>query len=295
MSAILQKIQKATPGLADRLGLSFGNMLQNKCHDIPESWNFSLSKPFSQSLALVNEEIVPAIHSGKIVPVAGIRAVTDSRTVKLEDGNTISDIDTIIFCTGYKANFSLFADSPYDPTKHTAPEWSTIEGSKNLPLPYLYQNIFSIDFPDSLASTFYCGFQMPVFQIFDLASMALAQVWKGNSSLPPKEEMIREADAYQRWMCERARLGSLHPDLVRVPDWYRWINDTAGTGLNEHLGYGIEGWKFWAKDRKLSNLLLWGIWSPHIYRLFETSKRKSWSGARDEIESVNRERPQKPE
>jgi dimethylaniline monooxygenase (N-oxide forming) len=289
MSAILQRIQKTALGFAEKLGRTFANQLQKKCFDVPTSWNLRLRKPFSHSEPLVNDDIVPAMLDGKIVPVSAIDAIKDSKSIELTDNTSVADVDVIIFCTGYKANFSTLAESPCDPTKKTVPEWSTIAGSKNLPLPYLHQNIFSVDFPDSLAFTCQCAFQMPLFVIYELASMAVAQVWKGKSSWPPKEEMIRHAEACQNWMCGRAKLGSAYPDLVRVPDWYSWINNTAGTGLNDRLGYAVSGWKFWIGDRRLSNLLMWGVWRPHIYRLFEGPKRKAWSGAGKEIERVNHE------
>ena len=72
---------------------------------------------------------------------------------------------------------------------------------------------------------------MPVFQVYDLASMALAQVWKGTSTLPPKEEVVRHTDMHHKWMCELAKKGTVYPDVVQVPEWYQWVNDTAGTSV----------------------------------------------------------------
>jgi dimethylaniline monooxygenase (N-oxide forming) len=273
---------------------AFSIMIQNKGRKIPASWNLAPSKVFSQSLPVVNDHIIEEIHAGRINQVAGLREVKGSNTIELEDGTTLTDVDTILFCTGYTASFSVLKDSPYDPTRNAPSNWSTFKGASSKSLPYLYQNIFSMDFPDSLATTFHCGFQMPVFQIYDLASMAVAQVWKGNSSLPSKEEMVRQADEYQRWICERmqAQNGTIRLDQVQVPDWYYWVNETAGTGLNENLGYGVSGWKFWAREPQLCNKLMWGIWSPHVFRLFDGPKRKPWAGARAEIESINRRQPQ---
>ncbi|KAL3485874.1 flavin-binding monooxygenase-like-domain-containing protein [Aspergillus germanicus] len=144
---------------------------------------------------------------------------------------------------------------------------------------------------DAIIFSYVCGvgFQMAVFHIYDLASMALAQVWSGNSPLPPVEEMRAQVDAHYEWILSRARQGSVHPDLVRTPEWYRWVNEAAGTGVYEKLGYGVEGWRFWVGDRAWCNTLMYRIWSPHAYRLFDTGRRKRWDGAKQEILRVVRE------
>lgn len=279
------------PSLSETITKSFIVSIQRKCFKIPPEWNFELTTPVLQSLPIANEDLVPALHDGKILPVPAIREVLDADTLELDDGTTIQ-ADAIIFCTGYKAHFSTLG--PHDPCLHTTPEWAASKGSNGRPLPRLYQNIFSLDFPDSLAFMKGVGFQMPVFQVYDLASMALAQVWKGTSTLPSREEMSRHTDAHHKWMCELAKKGTVPPDLVQVPEWYRWVNDAAGTGVNENLGYGAAGWKFWRRERQFCNMLMWGLFSPHIYRLFE-GKRKAWSGARAAIEKVNRECREKKE
>ena len=74
-----------------------------------------------------------------------------------------------------------------------------------------------------------------------------------------------------------------------------WLNDAAGNRVNEMLGWGREGWKFWWNDRKLYKLLVDGIDTPFLYRVFEGRKgidgeergRKKWEGARGVIFRVN--------
>jgi dimethylaniline monooxygenase (N-oxide forming) len=269
--------------------------LQDKSFNIPESWNLRPTTPFVYMLPIVAaDEFVDGMRNAQIRPIAGIKEVTGPDSLVLTDGTAVSDIDTIVFCTGYKANLSMFDGSPYDPTRHTSARWTNAKGANGRPLPRLYQNIFSVDHPDSLAFTYQVGFQFPVFMVYDLASMALAQVWKGNSPLPPKDEMIRQTDVYHRHLSDLAQSGqgTISPDVVPIPDWYRWVNRTAGTGVYEHLGYGWTGWKFWLADRRFCTLLTWGLYSPHLYRIFEGPKRKAWVGAREAIEKANRERAQ---
>jgi dimethylaniline monooxygenase (N-oxide forming) len=63
----------------------------------------------------------------------------------------------------------------------------------------------------------------------------------------------------------------------------------AGTQVNEKLGWGWEGWKFWWGDRTLYKLIMDGIPTPFVYRLWEGREggRKTWEGARAEIYKVN--------
>ncbi|KAJ5363607.1 uncharacterized protein N7496_009320 [Penicillium cataractarum] len=262
--------------------------VQNKCHQLRPEWNLNNDlPPFTQCLPLLNDDIVDAMHEEKIVPVANITTVLDQQAVLLGDGTKLSEIDAIIFCTGYKPSFSVLGDyepefsQPYRSPRHPK------ENTKQLPK--LYQNIFSLDYPDSLAYVCGVGFQMPVFHVYDLASMALAQVWKGAVSLPPVEEMRAEVEKHYQWILSRARLGSVSTDLVRTPDWYVWANEAAGTKVYQNLGYGVAGWKFWLQDRTFCNALMYGINSPHKYRLFDSPRRKKWDGAKAEILRVVKE------
>lgn len=74
---------------------------------------------------------------------------------------------------------------------------------------------------------------------------------------------------------------------VKGDDWMAWADNMAGLGIAERLGYGARGWSFWLNDRKLCNILMDGVSSPHMYRLFETGRRKAWTGAREEILRIN--------
>ena len=84
--------------------------------------------------------------------------------------------------------------------------------------------------------------------------------------------------------------GSVIPGWVDGDEWMAWADDVAGTGVLPRLGYGPAGWAFWLRDRRLCGLLMDGISSPHVYRLFETGKRRAWKGAREEIFRINAER-----
>jgi dimethylaniline monooxygenase (N-oxide forming) len=57
----------------------------------------------------------------------------------------------------------------------------------------------------------------------------------------------------------------------------RAMNELAGTGVDEYLGYGWKGWWFWVSERMFCNVLMGRLWSSCIYRVFG-EKRKCGRG-----------------
>ena len=87
-------------------------------------------------------------------------------------------------------------------------------------------------------------------------------------------------------MVQRYRIPKTGPEALK---YERWLNEAAGNRVNQCLGWGWEGWKFWFRERKLCHLILWGIDTPFVYRLFEGEEgaRKAWDGAREAIFRAN--------
>jgi dimethylaniline monooxygenase (N-oxide forming) len=263
----------------------FAKSLQDKTFKIRPEWGFSPAPSLKQSVPIISDNLVDALESGKIKPVPAIHRLNAKNTVELTNGASIT-VDCIIWCTGYRADFSIVEDE-YDPTRDTTSTWKASPGSNGKPLPRLYQNIFSLKEPQSLAYLGAAAFPSPAFQLYDLASMAVAQVWKGTSSLPSKDEMAKTVDEHHKWVCGLAQRGSVYPGIVKPGPWMTWVNDTAGTGVNDMLGYGIAGWSFWYREREFCKILMDGIYSPHIYRLFD-GKRKKWDLAKEAILKANK-------
>jgi dimethylaniline monooxygenase (N-oxide forming) len=88
--------------------------------------------------------------------------------------------------------------------------------------------------------------------------------------------------------CSERGKSEAHSDFVQEESWLHWCHDAAGTGINENLGYRVSGWRFSARDTRLSNLLMGGVETPFALRLFD-GKRKKWDGARQAIIDVNKE------
>ncbi|KAL3427107.1 hypothetical protein PVAG01_00616 [Phlyctema vagabunda] len=260
--------------------------LQAEAFNVRPEWKLSPEPLGAAGGLIISDKLVDELNEGNIASVSGLKGIIDGKTVQLDDGTKL-EVDTIILCTGYKPDFSILGE--YDPSLTINPNWVASSGSRGKPLPRLYQNIFSLDHPDSLAIMGTVAFMTPFFQTYDLASMALAQVWKGNSRLPSKEQMNKAVDEHLAWVCAIANFVTIDPGIVKVVDWNHWVHDAAGTGINENLGYGLKGWWFWLRNPRMSLMLMTGLASPHIFRLFETGKRKTWAGAWKEIMRVNRE------
>lgn len=259
--------------------------MQDRSFTIKPEWGLSPAPSLKFSIPVIADSLIEHLEAGNMESVSGVSEFVGPDRVLLDDGKVL-EVDAVIWCTGYQADFSCL-DRCIDPTAGDTSAWDQLPGSRSRPLPRLYQNIFSLQYPDSLAFIGYVALPAPAFLTHDLASMALAQVWKGNSKLPSRKKMEKAVDDHQQWICDLARRGRTHPAWVNWPQWTAWVNEAAGTGLKDHLGWGLKGWNFWRRDRKLCGLLMDGMYSPHVFRLFETGKRTPWEAARETILEVN--------
>lgn len=274
-----------SPKTGEFLMASVIKKMQRDAFNLRPEWKISPAPSLNHTPPIVSDTIIDALEHGHVQPVPGIRAFPGGKAVELDDGTTIT-VDAVIWCTGYQLDFSIL-DPSVDPTRDTTPAWKAAPGSKGKPLPRLYQNVFSLDHPGSLAflgPAFFLNSAMPTY---DLAAMAIAQVWKGASALPAQKEMEAAVDEHHAWLAGMAREGTVMPGLLREQAWIAWANEAAGTGVNEKLAWTGEGWRFWWSDRALCGMLLDGLFTPFVYRLFD-GKRKKWEGAREQIHKVNR-------
>ncbi|KAG9777500.1 hypothetical protein KCU88_g4528, partial [Aureobasidium melanogenum] len=290
--SIVLQMAKWAPGLAEKVSNAFVKGLQDKVFRIRDEWKLSPAPSIAHHIPTISDNLVEELEKGHIDSTVGPSKVTGPSNVELEDGEQV-EVDSIIWCTGYKVDFSLVGE--FDPTLHSDAHYNVVhDGGRTekhpLSLPRLYRNIFSLQHPDSLAFAGTAAHPAPIFQTFDLASMAMAQVWKNPAELlPSKDEMMKSVQRHLNWAQSIADRGPFNPRLVNAPEWVEWAEDTAGVRVSEQLGYGIQGWRFWLRDPQLCKMLLDGILSPHIYRLFESDRRKAWSGAREAIEKANKQ------
>jgi dimethylaniline monooxygenase (N-oxide forming) len=273
-------IFKYLPYFGERMFDNFIKRMQDDSFNIRPEWRF---EPAGK-VPVISDTLVPCLANGSIESIHGVKRILSPTSVELSDGSSV-DVDAIVYCTGYKTDFSLLS-APYD-TSSRPQSWLNAPGSNRKSLFRLYHNIFSLEKADSLAFLGNVHVTLGGFQIFDMASMAITQVWAGRSSLPPKAEMEAVVDRHHEWLADQAqRTYNISPGQCDAGTWVRAMDGLAGTGVNEFLGYGSKGWTFWLRERKFCNLLMGGIWSPHIHRVFG-GKRRAWEGARGAIEGVN--------
>jgi len=286
--ALMGLFESTFPRLYEIIFNAICKKMQDNAFKIRPEWGLSPAESVLHALPVVSDNLIPLLESGDITSVPKIKRVTGSREIELTDGTRL-DVDTIIWCTGYQADFSLL-DPSVDPTRNTTPKWAEAIGSRGKPLPRLYQNVFSLDYPDSLAFMGNLLVATSAFPISDICTMAIAQIWKGNSPLPSIDEMNRATDKHHEAICKLANRGSVVPGWLRQSDWLAWADKAAGSQVYEHLGWGLKGWKLWWNDRALYRMLMDGIFTPFVWRVFDgEGKRKKWDGAREAIEKVNAE------
>lgn len=281
-------LESHLPSLHEKMMNVFLTKLQNKCFTLQPEWRLSPAPSVKHALPIVSDTLISNFADGHVTSIPGIASILDSHTLQLDDGSKL-EVDSIIWCTGYRSDFSIL-DASADPTRHTAERWTKAAGSRGKPLPRLYQNVLSEDYPESLAFLGHVAYATGAFVLYDLASMAVTQIWKGRSPLPAPSRIKAQIDEHHAWISGIAEQGPVVPAWVKRGEWLDWVDEVAGTGIREHLGWGSAGWAFWWQDAEMQKMLMDGICSPHAYRLFDgKGKRKAWEGAREEIYRVNEE------
>ena len=284
----LARLDYWLPALAERVLNRMAKRTMEKAFSpIEESWNLDSAPSVRVTIPVVSDTLVAHLRSGAVRSVAGIKRVTGPSEIELSDGQRV-EADAIICCTGFKKDFTMI-DPRYDPTKNMSPAWLAAPGSHDRPLPRLYQNLFSLQAPSSLAFLGCVWFATGAFFLADLSSMCIAQVWAGRAALPPAGEMERWAARQEDAVTRLARRGTVIPSSVPQRQWLVWADETAGARLEEHLGWGWRAWWFWWSERRLWRLLMDGLMTAAVWRLFAGRRRRRWDGAMGEIERMNGE------
>ena len=244
--------------------------------------------PLLHSPGAMNEDFVNRLVRNDIVNLGGLTRFTTTGVVTTDQGE-IDNIDVVIFATGAYFDYSILSDEA-NPTKYPVPEWDKSEHKNELSFPRLYQTLFSTEFPKSLAFIGPCrGFSFAAFPNSDLAAQAIARMWSGAYPLPSKLEMDVWCDENYDRALKQIKTWRIPKTGADPVAFERWLNDAAGNGVNEALGWGWKGWKFWWNNRELYGLIMNGVSTPFVYRLFEGKERsrKQWQGAAEAIYKAN--------
>jgi dimethylaniline monooxygenase (N-oxide forming) len=294
VNGIIMTVNRYFPSLASWLG-NVGLELKMKYGmKVKPEWGLLPAHPVGNVAPTMNDYILDLLRSGHLKSFPGISSISpDGHTVNFTNSTSVSNITTIILCTGYEPNFTFLGPSA-NPTLHPSPEWDNHRNNPNhMPYPRLFRGLF----PPTTHTTSlafigaYRGHNISAFVNADLASQAVTQVWKGNYVLPPQAEREAWCDEHYKTMLQHIKAWRTVQVGQNAKQFERFLNDAAGNGINQKLGWGWEGWRFMLGNWKLYKLLMDGVDGPFILRLFESPRRekgrKRWEGAEEWVYRTN--------
>ncbi|CAM1508643.1 Fc.00g054910.m01.CDS01 [Cosmosporella sp. VM-42] len=248
---------------------------------IDPNWRLKPFPNVTLRLGGIIEDCLPHLKDGSLTSLHGIKRFLGGRSIEFDDGTVLSDVDAVIFTTGYRADFSI---APF--IEASLPTAHNYQGQ---PIRRLYMNVFPPKFADSCAMLCYSAFgRNNGFSFSDVMSMAVSNVWRGVSKLPTYDDMEKWVDHHQNWVARNWTMElNLDVSMVKQYEFQPWMHLQAGTGM-ENLGWGLAGWKFWWQDRKMYSMMANGVETAHMFRYFETGKRQTWEGAREAIIHQNK-------
>lgn len=247
--------------------------------DVPAAWNFYPAPSVATTNPLIADELYPYLKSGFCTPVAAVSRITGRKSVKLTDGTVLEDIDAIVYCTGYIQSTPT-VEKEYNPYPVPGEPSSLYRGTFSThPDPQVRDSI-------AFLGHGYIGF--PGFVQHELIIMAVGQVWLGNSALPSLAEMQQWRRGWLAWREDLLRKqkseSTFYVGTMPFEDHIRWFDEAAGTDVFSHFGlFSRKAWSFWWNDRDFYRECTRLCFSPAVWRLFESGKRKTWDGARKQI------------
>ncbi|KAI9249884.1 hypothetical protein BY458DRAFT_559853 [Sporodiniella umbellata] len=191
-----------------------------------------------------------------------------SGAFKFKDGTNVSDIDHVIFCTGYKHSLGYLKQ--VSPADADVPESHTILG-RSCPLNTFF-NTFLISDP-TLAFSGLTSY-LTISPFYYTQSVFMARIWKGQAKIPHPSQMIKFDSEHD--------IGK-NPDLYDIDRCLRqlfvtWLNHQA---KNLHLSLP-EVFNY-EKDYKNERILALKQWSISSDRNFQFIKEKARKKAEETL------------
>ncbi|ORX40163.1 flavin monooxygenase-like protein [Kockovaella imperatae] len=232
------------------------------------------------SIPGLNPHFIPALASGEITPIAGVKSIVPGKIITAEDVEI--SCDYVICATGGTFDYSILSPS-IDPTNSKTSAWDECPRAEGLKIPRLYQGIFHPDVP---GLAFIGPYESPSLANpadYDLMSSAIAQIWAENHSLPSKDDMAAWCDKCYEYQLKLVAEHKLPRPRLWKSELERWLNNAAGNGMNE--AFANPDSALHQTDPELWDLCMDGVPNPYVYRLLpgREGARKAWPGARDAI------------
>ncbi|KAK3349598.1 flavin-containing monooxygenase 9 [Lasiosphaeria hispida] len=280
-----QFLQRYFPTLSRRVAdLTVAFLSRRAFGPLDPAWRLEPFPSITVNLPGSFELLMPLLQDGSLTSLHGLTRFTGPKTVEFADGTVLNDVDAVVLCTGYSADWSAVA--PWIET--SLPQGASVEYT-GPEMQRLWMNMFPARYADSAVLLCYSAFgKNNGFSFGDVTAWAVSNVWRGVEKLPARHEMEQWIDEHQRWVAEKcwAVDDKCDTSMVRQWEFQGWLHRTAGTGM-ENLGWGWKGWAFWWRDRKMYGLMNDGLETAHAFRYFETGRRRTWDGARDAILHAN--------
>nr|XP_006816474.1 PREDICTED: dimethylaniline monooxygenase [N-oxide-forming] 2-like [Saccoglossus kowalevskii] len=199
----------------------------------------------STSSVMINDDIQHRIMQGKLVSLTGIERF-EANCVTLTDGSTLSDIDAVVFATGYKMAFPFLKNS------------LVFDKSDNL---QLYKLLFPVAVqqqPDRMVLIGMFNPDGPIFSTIELQARWAVNVFIRRAKLPTEDTMRVDIE-------ERCKYMRMYHELA------------------EELNANPSFWKMCISDPRLAIACWYGPQTPYTYRL---QGSRTWDGAREAILSI---------
>jgi len=167
------------------------------------SWGLNVNSILSYH-PTVSHDLFHRVANGTIrIKQGDIKNFTEDGVV-FKDGFTISNLDAVVFCTGYHISFP-FLDK------------DIIRCDEETNVVNLFKNIFPPDIPPTIAVI---GLIQPLGAIMPIAELQARwcmQIFKGNKGLPSIEDMYEDINNYQQHLKKRYANRPRH--TIQVDPW----------------------------------------------------------------------------
>ncbi|XP_028396567.1 dimethylaniline monooxygenase [N-oxide-forming] 5-like [Dendronephthya gigantea] len=210
---------------------------------------------------MVNDALPHQIITGSLIVKPNVAQFTKNSAV-FDDGSTISNLDAVIFCTGYDMRFPYLEIEPEILMENKV-------------------NLYKFVFPPFLKRTTLAviGNVQPwgaINPISELQSRLACRVFGGQVKLPTEEEMNMDISMKREEMGKRYYATKRH--IVQV-DFTPYCDELA-----EMIGCRPDIMKLFLTDPLLALKCLFGPCTPSQYRLMGPG---AWSGAKEAIEKAH--------
>jgi thioredoxin reductase len=209
-------------------------------YDLPSSW---LPEKTTRVAGVKSFELDVA-GSSENGPIQG--------RVILEDGQNLTEIHSVVLCTGYVTSYPFLPQLHRDDITLDMADDRVLVTSEGNMAHNLHQDIWYIE--DTSLMFVGAPYHVATFSLFDFQAQAVARVLSGKAELPSRNEMRRQYEARVRNKGRGREFHSLKAEGAEqayVADLVKWMNaDAARLGIDDKMVGHTDEWQESYKVRK---------------------------------------------